>query len=104
MIIDAHVHCGIQDKFPPQSYDDYVSVIRGIGIRAAVMFPPVMEIYNRYDPDFTDSARWKNRRKSANDYLLHLGTTGNPFLSEKKPTSQDRKDHASHIGGQGCGK
>ena len=75
MIIDAHVHCGIQEKLPPQSYDDYFSVIRGSGIREAVMFPPVMEIYDRYDPNFTDSAQWKNRRKSANDYLLHIGTT-----------------------------
>jgi hypothetical protein len=75
MIIDAHVHCGIQDKFPSQSYDDYFSVIRGSGIQKAVMFPPVMEIYDRYDPYFTDSAQWKNRRKSANDYLLHIGTT-----------------------------
>ncbi|MGB2930581.1 MAG: amidohydrolase family protein [Desulfobacterales bacterium] len=75
MIIDAHVHCGIQDKFPPQSYDDYFSVIRGSGIQEAVMFPPVMEIYDRYDPNFTDSAQWKNRRKSANEYLLHIGTT-----------------------------
>jgi predicted TIM-barrel fold metal-dependent hydrolase len=75
MIIDAHVHCGIQDKFPPQSYDDYFSVIRGSGIREVVMFPPVMEIYDRYDPNFTDSAQWKNRRKSANEYLLHIATT-----------------------------
>jgi len=55
MIIDAHVHCGIQDKFPPQSYDDYFSVISGSGIMEAVMFPPVMEVYDRYDPDFTDT-------------------------------------------------
>ena len=75
MIIDAHVHCGIQDKFPPQSYDDYFSVIQGSGIQEAVMFPPVMEIYDRYDPNFTDSTQWKNRRKSANDYLLHIGST-----------------------------
>jgi hypothetical protein len=75
MIIDAHVHCGIQDKFPSQSYDDYFSVIRGSGIQEAVMFPPVMEIYDRYDPNFADSAQWKNRRKSANDHLLHIGTT-----------------------------
>ena len=75
MIIDAHVHCGIQDTFPPQSYDDYFSLIRGSGIREAVMFPPVMEIYDRYDPNFTDSVQWKNRRKSANDYLLDIGTT-----------------------------
>lgn len=75
MIIDAHVHCGIQDKFPPQSYDDYFSVISGSGIKEAVMFPPVMEIYDRYDPNFADSTQWKNRRKAANEYLLHIGTT-----------------------------
>ena len=75
MIIYDHVHFGIQDKFPPQSYDDYFSVIRGSGIQEAVMFPPVMEIYDRYDPNFTDSVQWKNRRKSANDYLLDIGTT-----------------------------
>ncbi|RZB33372.1 MAG: uncharacterized protein SRB2_02944 [Desulfobacteraceae bacterium Eth-SRB2] len=75
MIIDAHVHCGIQDKFPPQSYDDYFSVISGSGIKQAVMFPPVMEIYDRYDINFADSAQWKNRRKAANEYLLDIGTT-----------------------------
>jgi hypothetical protein len=80
MIIDAHAHCGIQDKFPPQSYDDYFSVIRGSGIQEAVMFPPVMEIYDRYDPNFADSAQWKNRRKAANEYLLHIGTTDLPVI------------------------
>ena len=81
MIIDAHVHCGIQDKFPPQSYDDYFSVISGSGIMEAVMFPPVMEVYDRYDPDFTDTAQWKNRRKAANEYLLNIGTTDLPVIS-----------------------
>ncbi len=80
MIIDAHAHCGIQDKFPPQSYDDYSSAIRGSGIQEVVMFPPVMEIYDRYDPNFADSAQWKNRRKSANEYLLHIGTTDLPVI------------------------
>lgn len=80
MIIDAHVHCGIQDKFPPQSYDDYFSVISGSGIMEAVMFPPVMEVYDRYDPDFTDTAQWKNRRKAANEYLLNIGTTDLPVI------------------------
>jgi len=78
MIIDAYVHCGIQDKFPPQSYDDYFSVISGSGIMEAVMYPPVMEVYDRYDPDFTDTAQWKNRQKAANEYLLNIGTTDLP--------------------------
>jgi predicted TIM-barrel fold metal-dependent hydrolase len=76
MIIDAHVHCGIQVPFPPQSYEDYFSVISGTGIEEAVMFPPVMEIYDRYDPNFADSVQWINRRKAANEYLLDIGTTG----------------------------
>jgi predicted TIM-barrel fold metal-dependent hydrolase len=75
MIIDAHVHCGIQVPFPPQSYEDYFSVISGSGIEEAVMFPPVMEIYDRYDPNFADSVQWINRRKVANEYLLDIGTT-----------------------------
>lgn len=75
MIIDAHVHCGIQDDFPLQSYDAYRSVVRGGRIVGAVMFPPVMEIYDRYDPHFTDSESWMYRRKTANEYLLNIGTS-----------------------------
>lgn len=75
MIIDAHVHCGIQDDFPLQSYDAYRSVVRGGRIVGAVMFPPVMEIYDRYDPHFTDSESWMCRRKTANEYLLNIGTS-----------------------------
>ena len=76
MIIDAHVHCGIHDTFPPQSYDDYFSLIRGSGIQEAVMFPPVMEIYDRYDPNFTDSVQWKN---SANPPMTISLTLAQPI-------------------------
>ncbi len=75
VIIDAHVHCGIQDNFPLQSYDAYRTVVGGSQIGGAVMFPPVMEIYDRYDPHFTDSESWIHRRKAANEYLLNIGTS-----------------------------
>jgi len=36
------------------------------------MFPPVMEIYDRHDPDFQDNLNWQQKRKRANEYLLKL--------------------------------
>lgn len=74
--IDAHAHCGIQDHFPPQSLEDYLQAARGSGIAGAVLFAPVMEIYDRYDPNFQDTADWKERRRAANHYLTALRPTG----------------------------
>jgi len=68
-IIDAHAHCGREDRFPPQDLRDYVSRLGRSGIRAAIMFPPVSEIYDRYDPDFQDTDKWRNRRRESNEYL-----------------------------------
>lgn len=73
-IIDAHAHCGRFDTFPPQDLGDYVSCIGGSGIRGAVMFSPVMEIYDRFDPYFRDTDQWKRRRAESNAYLLSIGT------------------------------
>ncbi len=73
-IIDAHAHCGRLDAFPPQDIKDYISSIRGSGIRGAVMFSPVLEIYDRYDPHFKDSEAWRRRRAESNEYLLSVGT------------------------------
>ncbi len=74
MIIDSHVHCGIQDNSPPQSLQDYLHHSSGSGISGAVMFPPVAEIYDRYDYNFEDSPEWQQRRQQANDYLLYIST------------------------------
>lgn len=72
-VIDAHVHCGIQDRSPPQDFDSYVREVVGSPIRSAVMFAPVAEIYDRWDPLFVDTPRWQERRSAANAYLLHIG-------------------------------
>lgn len=71
--IDAHAHCGIQDKSPPQSFEDYAALARGSGIAKVVMFPPVMEIYDRSDPFFRDDPAWRERRERAHEYLLSVG-------------------------------
>jgi hypothetical protein len=71
-IIDAHAHCGVQDTFPPQSLEDYMDYAHGSGIAAAVMFSPVLEIYDRYDFFFEDTPEWRRRRERANRYLTEL--------------------------------
>lgn len=71
-IIDAHAHCGIQDRWPPQSFADYLAAARGTPIESVVLFPPVAEIYDRDDPEFFDSPGWRRQRQAANEYLLGL--------------------------------
>ena len=43
------------------------------------MFSPVEEIYDRYDPYFTDSDDYGRSRRRVHDYLLKLGATKNIF-------------------------
>jgi hypothetical protein len=74
-IIDSHAHCGIVDRSIPQSFEDYRCQIQGSGIEAVVMFSPVMEIYNRYRPNFEDNDKWQQRRKISNEYLLTIGSS-----------------------------
>ncbi len=75
-IIDAHAHCGRQDRNPPQTLEAYLCAIRRSGIVGAVMFPPVIEIYDRYDFAFEDDDYWRKRRKEANRYLPDLEVPG----------------------------
>ncbi len=74
-IIDAHAHCGAIDRSTPQSFEDYRHHIHGSGIEAVVMFSPVIEIYDRRRPNFEDTAKWQQRRKESNEYLLTLGSS-----------------------------
>lgn len=71
-VIDAHVHCGVQDRSMAQSFSDYLHSIDHSPIEAAVMFPPVGEVYDRTDPWFEDSPSWIERRNRAHEYLLSL--------------------------------
>jgi len=69
-IIDSHMHCGIQNSELP------IELIRAYldraGIKGACLYPPVEDIYDRYDAHFEDNARWVACRQMANDYLLAI--------------------------------
>lgn len=73
-VIDAHAHCGILDRSWPQSLADYRAMAAGTRIGGAALFSPVMEIYDRYDPNFTDTPAWRRRRQTSNAHLLSLST------------------------------
>lgn len=73
-VIDAHAHCGVQDSYPPQSFESYHALVAGSDITGVVMFAPVAEIYDRYDPGFEDNKNWQMMRKRANEYLLGCGS------------------------------
>lgn len=77
--IDAHVHCGIQDTFPRQDFETYRLACKGTPIGGAVMFPPVAEVYDRYDPSFVDSPWWQETRRRAHEYLLNLASSVTDF-------------------------
>jgi predicted TIM-barrel fold metal-dependent hydrolase len=67
-IIDAHMHCGIQNVDQP------LSMIKGYlaqgGIDGACLYAPVEDIYDRYNYRFEDSSSWIACRQRANRYLL----------------------------------
>lgn len=67
MIIDSHIHCGKDLPFRVIS-----PLLKNAGIDGACLFAPVEDIYDRYDPFFTDTPEWKLHRKEANRYLLKL--------------------------------
>ena len=71
-IVDCHVHCGIADHSAPQAYEDIAPYFDEAGVNAAVCFSPVMEIYDRYNPDFVDSEEWQKRRENSRRYLCNL--------------------------------
>jgi len=72
-VIDSHAHCGIQDLSCDQSFEAYLACVKETPIHQVVLFPPVMEIYDRNDPLFEDTREWQARRTRANEYLLTLG-------------------------------
>ena len=73
-IIDAHAHCGAMDRSFAQSYEDYAAQVDATPIEGVAFFSPVLEIYDRYDPNFSDSPDWQRRRRQSNEYLLSLNT------------------------------
>jgi hypothetical protein len=71
-IIDAHAHCGAMDRSFAQDFQDYAGRVDGTPIEGVALFSPVLEIYDRYDPGFSDTPDWRERRRKSNAYLLSL--------------------------------
>ncbi len=70
LIIDAHVHCGCQNV--NWGWERLRPLHRAAGISGAGVIPPVEDVYDRYDPAFTDSPQWQACRRRAHRYLLDL--------------------------------
>jgi hypothetical protein len=64
-ILDSHTHCGHTVPYEALSKEWERGEIHG-GVR----FSPVEEIYDRYDPHFTDSEEYRASRASVHRYLL----------------------------------
>lgn len=67
LVLDAHAHCGITLPFE-QLHPRWQEGSIGGG----VLFAPVEEIYDRYDPDFTDTEEYVHSRKKVHSYLESL--------------------------------
>lgn len=70
MIIDSHMHCGIQNVRQPLAMIKAHLDMAGIG--GACLFAPVEDVYDRYDYRFQDNATWRACRHRANLYLLDI--------------------------------
>lgn len=69
-LIDSHLHCGCQHV--SWVWEDLRRHLAGAGIQGAGLIPPVEDIYDRYDPSFTDAPEWQACRRRAHQYLLDL--------------------------------
>jgi len=70
MIIDCHLHTGIQNV--NWRWEDIRPLLRAAGVTGAGAIPPVEDVYDRYDPMFTDTPAWQDCRRRAHQYLLNL--------------------------------
>jgi hypothetical protein len=69
-IIDCHLHTGVQHV--NWSWERLRPLLLAAGIRGAAPIAPVEDIYDRYDPGFTDPPAWQACRRRAHRYLLEL--------------------------------
>lgn len=67
LVLDAHTHCGLTLPFGElrEQWDHG-------GIDGGVVFSPVEEIYDRFDPSFTDSQAYQESRDRVHSYLLDV--------------------------------
>ena len=69
-IIDSHLHTGVQQV--NWGWERVRALLLAAGITGAAPIAPVEDIYDRYDPGFTDTPAWQACRRRAHQYLLDL--------------------------------
>jgi len=73
LVLDGHSHCGLTVPF-----EGLIREWKKGNIGGGVVFSPVEEIYDRYDPYFDDSVEFIRSRLRVHKYLV--GLTSNPRL------------------------
>jgi hypothetical protein len=74
LVLDGHAHCGVTVPFEEIAYEWQTG-----GIHGGVIFSPVEEIYDRYDPSFKDSQGYRHSRSRVHKYLLEIASRENIF-------------------------
>jgi uncharacterized protein len=74
LVLDGHTHCGVTVPFEEIAYEWQAGEIHG-----GVLFSPVEEIYDRYDPCFTDSQEYRHARSRVHNYLLDIASRAHIF-------------------------
>jgi len=69
-IIDSHLHSGVQNV--SWRWEDIRPLHLAAGITGAGIIPPVEDVYDRHDPNFTDPPAWQECRRRAHRYVLDL--------------------------------
>jgi hypothetical protein len=88
-IIDGHLHCGVQNV--TWDWERVRPLLAAAGIQGVGVIPPVEDVYDRYNPSFTDTPAWQACRRRAHQYLLDLknargrGPGGPPQNSRRTP-------------------
>lgn len=67
LVLDAHTHCGYT-----VTYEELAREWARGAIDGGAVFSPVEEIYDRYDPWFTDSDEYRKSRRAVHAYLLDI--------------------------------
>jgi len=70
VIIDAHLHTGIQNV--SWRWEEIRPLLLAAGIQGAGVIPPVEDVYDRYHHHFQDNPEWQACRRRAHQYLLNL--------------------------------
>lgn len=67
LVLDSHAHCGLTLPF-----ERLASLWASGGIDGGVLISPVEEVYDRYDPYFTDNKAYQTSRQQVHKYLKSL--------------------------------